>query len=139
VHKHPYPSSLALKGFFAQSQTHLIAPASGAAIIFPVPLHPINALAPSMPAHAVGSDLTAADAGQKRDRSRLSKTATHVTGDTRALPVANLRTIDVAEPPEVYGGRRQASSCSACWWIVPSAYRLPTRRASSTGSIAMKG
>jgi hypothetical protein len=88
---------LALKGFFAQSQTHLIAPASGAAIIFPVPLHPINALAPSMPAHAVGSDLTAADAGQKRDRSRLSKTATHVTGDTRALPVANLRTIDVAE------------------------------------------
>jgi hypothetical protein len=91
VHKHPYPSSLALTGFFAQSQTHLIAPAAGAAIIFAVPLHPSNALA-----HAVGSDLTAAVARQKHDRSRLSKTATQVTGDTRALLVANLRTIDVA-------------------------------------------
>ena len=60
MHKHPYPSSLALTGFFAQSQTHLIAPAAGAAIIFAVPLHPTNALALSMVAHAVGSDLTAA-------------------------------------------------------------------------------
>jgi hypothetical protein len=82
---------LALTGFFAQSQTHLIAPAAGAAIIFAVPLHPTNALALSMLAHAVGSDLTA-------------KTATHVTGDTRALPVANLRTIDVAELLKVTEG-----------------------------------
>src|SRR5262249_9832138 len=92
VHKHPYPSSLALKGFFAQSQTLLIAAAAGAAIVFAVPLHPNNALALSMLAHAVSSDLTAADARRKHDRSRLSTTATHVTGDTRALPVANLRT-----------------------------------------------
>jgi hypothetical protein len=41
--RHPYPSSLALTGFFAQSQTHLIAPAAGAAIIFAVPLYPTNA------------------------------------------------------------------------------------------------
>jgi len=102
VHKHPYPSSLALKGFFAQSQTHLIA--AGAAIIFAVPLYPTNALALSMLAHPVGSDLTAADAREKHDRSRLSKTATHVTGDTRALPVANLRTIDVAELVKVTEG-----------------------------------
>jgi hypothetical protein len=102
VHKHPYPSSLALTGFFAQSQTHLIAPAAGAAIIFAVPLHPTNALALSMLAHAVGSDLTAAR--QKHDRSRLSKTATQVTGDTRALLVANLRTIDVAELLKVTEG-----------------------------------
>jgi hypothetical protein len=73
---------LALTGFFAQSQTHLIAPAAGAAIIFAVPLHPTNALAQSMLANAVGS-VTAADARQKHDRSRLSKTATQVTGDTR--------------------------------------------------------
>jgi hypothetical protein len=103
VHKHPYPSSLALKGFSAQSQTHLIAP-TGAAIIFAVPLQPTNALELSMLAHAVGSDLTAADAQQKHDRSRLSKTATQVTGDTRALLVANLRTIDVAELLKVTEG-----------------------------------
>jgi hypothetical protein len=97
VHKRPYPSLLALKGFFAQSQTHLVVPAGGASIIFAVPLHPIKALVLPMPAHAVGSDLTGADTRRKRDRSRFSKTATHVTGDTRVLPVANLRTIDVAE------------------------------------------
>ena len=91
MHKHPYFGSLALKGFFAQSQTHLIAPAAGAAIIFAVPARATNALALSMPAHADDDDW------QKRDRSRLSKTATHVTSDTRALPVANLRTIDAAE------------------------------------------
>jgi hypothetical protein len=79
VHKQPYQGSLALKGFFAQSQTHLIAPAAGAAIIFAVPARPTNALALSMPAHAVDDDW------QKRDRSRLSKTATHVTGDIWAL------------------------------------------------------
>lgn len=104
MHKHPYPTSLALKGFFAQAQTHLIAPAAGAAIIFAVPLHQTNALALSMLAHAVGSDLTAADARQKHDRSRLSKTATHVTGHTRALPVANFRTIDVAERLKITEG-----------------------------------
>jgi hypothetical protein len=74
---------LALKGFFAQSQTHLIAAAVGAAIIFAVPLHPINAPPLPTPAHTVGSDLTGADTRQKRDRSRFSKTATHVTADTR--------------------------------------------------------
>jgi hypothetical protein len=97
---------LALKDFFAQSQTHLIAAAAGAggAIIFAVPLYPNNALALSMLAHAVGSDPTAADARQKHDRSRLSKTATHVTSDSRALPVANLRTIDVAELVKVTEG-----------------------------------
>jgi hypothetical protein len=104
VHKHPYPSSLALTGFFAQSQTHLIAPAAGAAIIFAVPLQPTNAVALSMLARAVGSDLTVADARQKHDRSRLSKTATQVTGDTRALLVASLRTIDVAELLKVTEG-----------------------------------
>jgi hypothetical protein len=39
-----------------------------------------------------------------RDRSRLSKTATQVTGDTRALLVANLRIIDVAELLKVTEG-----------------------------------
>src|SRR5262245_22114213 len=69
-----------------------------------VPLHPTNALALSMLAHAVGSDLTAAHARQKHHRARLSKTATHVTGDTRALPVANLRTSDVAKLLKVTEG-----------------------------------
>jgi hypothetical protein len=92
VHKRPYPTSLRLKGFFAQSQTNLIAPAAGAAIIFAFPLHPINALALSTLAHSVGSDITGADTRQKRDRSRFSKTAAHVTRDTRTLPVANFRT-----------------------------------------------
>ena len=100
----PLSEFIGANGFFAQSQTHLIAPAAGAAIIFAVPLHPTNALALSMVAHAVGSDLTAAVARQKHDRSRLSKTATQVTGDTRALLVANLRTIDVAELLKVTEG-----------------------------------
>jgi hypothetical protein len=66
-------------------------------------LHPTNAPALSMLPHAVGSDLTEADARQKHDRSRLSKTAT-CDGRYSALPVANLRTIDVAELLKVTEG-----------------------------------
>jgi hypothetical protein len=103
VHKHPYPSSLALTGFFAQSQTHLIAPAASAAIIFAVPLHPTNALALSMLANAVGSDLTAAEARQKHAVAPFKNSH---AGDGRypASLVANLRTIDVAELLKVTEG-----------------------------------
>src|SRR5262249_21393731 len=124
VHKHPYPSSLALKGFFAQSQTHLIAAAAGAAIVFAVPLHPNNALALSMLAHAVSSELTAADAWQKHDRSRLSTTAMHVTGDNSGSARGESPHIDVAELLKVaevcHDAPRQSRQQARRWIRTPA-------------------